>query len=487
MKSHRFIYALIAAVICLSSCSKGFQDINTSPDAVIKPTLAYTLPDIELLLLDQAYYCNVTVLGQLMDEMSSYGSVFNTLTIGGNSEYHFTYQYSIPVKNVVDFINATKDSKTDINYNCIGRIMRVYALHTLTDLYGDVPYFDAGKGYLDKNFQPAYDDQKLIYADMLNELQDAATKFDATQPIPTTADIVYAGNIDKWKRFAYSLMLRLALRMNKPDPQNSAKWISTAINGGLMQSNADNFTVYYKPNTYYATISNGQSTPVVYYDTWKLAEPFVKYLRDNKDPRIHIYSVLPNGDTTTANQLGLPPFTPSNQVPLELTSYSYSPKTTFGKYDAPFIHLAYSQVQYMLSEIALRNLVPEATPADANGYFQNGVRAAMDELSIYGGDYKITTDDVNQYLLGHQLDISDMEGSLNQINSQYWVETHYNFYETFANWRRSGYPKLDESKGALPRRLMYTTQETNINSANVQAAVSRQGPDLTTTRVWWDK
>ena len=487
MKKYRYISFVLVAIISLASCSKNFDQINTSPDAVSAPSLNYELPDIELLILDQAYYTSVTVIGQLMQQVSSYGANFNTIVIGSNPEYHFNYQYSTPIKYLADFLSHTQESKENINYNAIGRILRVYALHTVTDLYGDVPYFSAGKGYTDRNFQPAYDDQKLIYADMMKELQEAAASFDATQIIPVKADIVYAGDISKWKKFANSLMLRLALRMSKADPANSAKWISTAINDGVFESNDDNFVVYYKPNTYYATISNGQSTPFVYYTTWKLAAPFVDFLKTNNDPRIYIYSVLPNLDTTAAMQKGLPPFTPSNLVPSPLTEYSASPLTTFGKYDAPYIHLSYSQVQLMLSEIAIRGLVPEVNASQAAAMYENGIKAAMNELSIYGGTYKITDEAINNYINNHPLNTANVDTALKQINTQYWVEMHYNFYEMYANWRRSGYPVLTQGGQELPRRMSYPTQETNINSANVQEAIKRQGPDLPTTRMWWDK
>jgi len=115
------------------------------------------------------------------------------------------------------------------------------------------------------------------------------------------------------------------------------------------------------------------------------------------------------------------------------------------------------------------------------------VTAAMNELSIYGGSYKITNNDISNYLQAHPFNTTNTDSALNQINTQYWVETHYNFYEQFANWRRSGYPLLDQSRYTIPRRLQYPVQELNINNANVQAAIKDQGPDATTTRVWWDK
>jgi len=487
IKSLTVLCGLFAVLsILATSCTKDFQSINTSPNSVIKPTLSLVLPDIELTLLDNAYYTNITVLGQIMDQFSSYSADFTTLAIGSNPEYHFNYQYGTPIKNLVDFVNQTQGQPALINYNSIGRILKVYAFQSVTDLYGDIPYFNAADGYITGNLQPTYDPQSKIYADMFTELQNAANNFDVTQTLAQN-DIVYNGNITNWKKFAYSLMLRLALRIEKVDPVNSAKWANVAYSSGLMQSNADNFVVYYKPNTYYATTANGQCTPFVYYSTWKLAAPLVDYLKSNNDPRIYIYSVLPNGDTVAAHQLGLPPNTPANLVPLPITSYSVSPATTLAQYSAPFIHLSYSQVQLMLSELSLKGIITGLGVNDAVSFYNNGVNAAMNELSIYGGNYTITQGSINTYIQKHQLNTAIADTALSQINTQYWVETQYNFYEQFSNWRRSGYPVLNQSNYVIPRRLMYPVAENNINAAGVAAAVKDQGPDLTSTRVWWDK
>ena len=76
---------------------------------------------------------------------------------------------------------------------------------------------------------------------------------------------------------------------------------------------------------------------------------------------------------------------------------------------------------------------------------------------------------------------------------RYWVTTFMNGYESYANWRRCGYPKLtpthyagNESNGQIPRRLPYAIDEYTINKANVEQAVQQQGADNLNTRIWWD-
>lgn len=477
-----FILLLIGFI---SSCDENFDEINKSPDLVEEPDPDKMLPHIELTLLDADYYTNGFYAGQFVYHVSDMGQQFNALTLpstGNNSNYHFDYTYTQSIKNIVDFLDNTEDEEL-INYHSIGQILKVYSFHTVTDLYGDIPYFEAGKGYKDRIFLPVYDDQKLIYEDMLNELQEAAASFDPSKKIPAVSDIVYEGDITKWKRFAYSLMLRLGLRMSKADQDNARKWLNVALQGGVMQSNDDNFVVYYTSKEPFVTTANGQAVPMILYPTYKLAEPFVAFLRDNNDPRLKVYSALPNGDTTRSNQRGLPPFTPSSEINMSQSEYSESPQQTFGRYDAPFIHLSYAQVQFMLAESAARGWLE----GDAKLSYESGIRAAMEQLTVYGEQGEISDSRIEAYLEQNPFNPINLEDALNLINTQYWIETHYNWYETFANWRRSGYPVLDESKFSLPRRLPYPIEEININTDNVQAAIKRQGPDNVTTRVWWDR
>ncbi len=95
-----------------------------------------------------------------------------------------------------------------VNQNAIANIWRVFILHRVTDLYGDVPYTEAGQGFLTGNFKPKYDKQSDIYPMMLSALESAAGKLDAAKPSYGASDVIYQGSVPKWKTFAYSMMLR---------------------------------------------------------------------------------------------------------------------------------------------------------------------------------------------------------------------------------------------------------------------------------------
>ena len=507
-------------VSALSSCDKGFEETNRSVDFVSEPNLDYLLPDIELTMMDNTYYTNGDFVAPYVMHVANRKAYSALILPGGYHGYHFEWTYGNPLKGVVDLIYRTKDDPSRVNYNSIGRIIKAYLFHTLTDLYGDIPYFEGGMGYINRVFTPTYDPQQQIYADMFKELEEAIAAFDNTKLLPTQSDIVYKGDIVKWKRFANSLMLRFGLRIMKADPVNGKKWIEKAIAGGVLTSTSENFVVKYLPNPSTGgttnPTSNGQPHIFIRYpDNYRLTSQFINILKDHNDPRITAYAmrsgsrtVYTPGSKLPADQKGWPAFgdrmedAPYSSIPsADRVKYSVSNNTTFGKYDAPFIHLSYAQTQFQLAECVERGIIS----GNAKTYYENGVRAAMEQLAVYGAEGVIPSQKISDYLIENPYNPANLEEALEMINTQYWIETHYNWFETFANMRRSGYPKLYEklvrsqrpagdtgpyqpgNEGAvLPRRLTYQPDEVATNP-KLQEALQRQGPDLTTTRMWWDK
>lgn len=486
-----------------SSCDKGFKEINTSVDFVSTPTLDFLLPYVELTMLDKNYYTQTYYAAAYAGQINTNVN-FPGITAYKETEMseHWVWIYKNPLKNIVDLIERTQGDPAMVNYLSIGRILRAYLFHSVTDSYGDIPYFEAIKGFSEGITTPKYDKQSDIYLDMLKELSEAAGALTTSKANPLTADIIYKGDITKWKKFAYSLMLRLGLRIMKADAVNGKKYIDMAIAGGVMTSNADNFVVYYTTQLAgTGTTSNGTAHTWIsssYITTYRFAEPFVDSLKTKNDPRTPVYLMrekLPltsyqEGNHDPAAQRGRKQF----DNLLNRDSASVANIKTFGRYDAPFIGLSYAQTQFQLAECVVRGLIT----GDAKTYYENGVRAAMTELSIFGADGwnpggTITTAQQNAYLAAYPYDPAN---ALKQINTQYWIETFPNYYEAWANMRRSGYPDvysglnltLSANLGAaLPRRLYYPRAEFAANGTNINEAVARQGADLTSTRVWWDK
>jgi hypothetical protein len=496
-KNFKKYFLVLLATAAFSSCDKGLQGVNTSVDFVSTPNIDYELPYVELTMADINYYTisrNAAAFVGHVDDNYSYQRL-----VAPDEDYmgeHFKYIYQKPLRTVFDMIAHAQADPNKINYVSIGRILRVYLFHQLTDVYGDIPYFEADKGYTDQIIKPNYDPQQKIYMDMFKELTEAVQAFDNTKAIPSLSDIVYKGDITKWKKFANSLMLRLGLRIMKVDAANGTKYINQAIAGGLLTSNADNFVVAYQPNSNNTTTANGAVKVFVsssYVDRWRLASAFVDSLKNRNDPRTTVYCMLPtapftsfhDGDHTFSKQRGIPQF---GGLTESRNNFSTSNFRTFARYDAPIVHLSYSQVLFQLAELSYRGIIS----GDAKTNYENGVRAAMSELSVFGPDGVVTAAQQDAYLTQNPYVAAN---ALNMINTQYWIETHYNWYETWANMRRSGYPDtystlnqaIPENFGAhLPRKMLYPASEVAANP-HVQDAIQRQGPEVADTRVWWDK
>src|SRR5690554_5564323 len=176
---------LILALGLLYSCDDGFEELNKNIDLVTEPNLDYALPHLQLSMTDANYYTIADYVGAITFQVNRRKD-FETLIRPGDTyhSHHFEWLYESPLKTASDIIEQTKDDPDKANYLSMARILKAYVVQNLTDSYGDVPYFEANKGYTERIFTPSYDPQKLIYEDLFKEVQEAVQDFDATKEIP---------------------------------------------------------------------------------------------------------------------------------------------------------------------------------------------------------------------------------------------------------------------------------------------------------------
>ena len=147
-----------------------------------------------------------------------------------------------------------------------------------------------------------------------------------------------------------------------------------------------------------------------------------------------------------------------------------------------------SQNSLLIAEASFRGWVSSGSAAQ---YFSDGIRAHMDQMGTFDPSTAVSTGARDTYVANNPLNTGT---ELEQINTQYWISSFLNGPEAFANFRRSGFPALapnpypgKEITGTFIRRYSYPSSEISSNNANVQEAITRQGPDNLDTRVWWDK
>jgi hypothetical protein len=383
--------------------------------------------------------------------------------------------------------------------------------HRLTDLYGDIPYFDAGKG-LDGQFQPKYDLQSDIYPDMLKELEESANLLDASKPTFGPSDLFYDGNTTQWKKFAYSLMLRLGMHLTKIDLKSAENWVKKAIAGGPILEDVDMAKISYFDGSlesnrnpfsaHWLTLDYVNPQDPNNVQGSKISKRFMDQLKGNstttKDPRLNVISVLwvkqPSGlyvkDTSTALQKGMEN-AKYNAYPADYEIYSEPNPNTVMNYAAPVCVMTPAEVNFLLAEAAIRGWYN----GDASETYANGIKAAMRQWSLYGSEGTISQDKIDYYIANNPFKAGGtFDEKLEQISTQKWILFYLDQIENFANWRRTGYPALVPTNypgnltgGRIPRRFIVPDSEELYNKDNFLEAKSRQsGSNTLLSRVWWD-
>ena len=491
---------VLLGLLTLAACD-NFGDLNVDPTKADQIDPNFKITDIELRISGERYEnwrTNLIYSSTMIQHLAALPTYWSGDKYLYNADYSASMwerYYPNIAKNIEDLRLQTCDDPALVNYCSTGRVLRVFMYHRLTDLYGDIPYFEAGRGYIDGNVTPKYDPQQAIYADMLKELEEAAAAFDASRAT-ASGDLIYGGDVTKWKRFAYSMMLRLGMRMSKVDPTQAQQWVQKAVAGGVMQSNADNAAVPHDLNAW----RNGVGEVFLADANQHLSQTFVDWMKSRNDPRLTAYGQvpvagapavgLPNGynATTIVNHPSWIPCTGTPAPsPCGMAVYmDVNPEITGS--DDPMFFQTYAEVELLLAEAAVRNW---GGVTGAKDHYDKGVRAAMTYLAAYGSGASISAAQADAYLAANPFDAGR---ALEQIGYQYWAAVLFNEYEAFANWRRTGFPSLtpvvypgNVTGGTIPRRLRYSQGEQVSNTANYNEAIARQGPDEFTTRVWWDR
>lgn len=503
-------YSLISllSIFILISCEDGFDEMNTNPVLLtsIDPVFQLNYSIINMAPGYNNLTYETTIVRQMITPFIGVGT-------GGNlnqdnrsaTQGNWQFLYRNVIKNMVDAVQTAEQDPDRSNLLSILRIWKAYAFMVATDTYGDVPYSEAARGYLEGTVFPVYDPQQSIYMDILSELSEAAaTLNESNDAVPQ--DALYGGDITRWKRLGYSLLLRAAMRLTKVDPATAEQYVSTAVAGELMESNLDNAVVRHNADfrNNVGTNVNGGQAPFYYLD-----EEFVNWMKAHNDPRLVAIGVRyvgaaqegdqveENADRTFDAQIGMPQGYDNTTIPpiaeglglASLYDFTQMDRNRLGNPEAPSFLITYSQTRLLLAEAIVRGWAT----GDATAEYQRGIRGNMIQFSQWPGETTIAEADIDAYIAANPL-AAGTEAAIEEINEQYWMSSYLNGYEAWANFRRSGYPDVapnpypgnDLEGEDFIRRLTYPDSERTVNKANVDAAVARMGPDILDTRVWWD-
>ena len=526
----RLIYScLLIGASLFTGCTKNFDKINTDPNS----TSAALINPNFLMAQSQVQFANTGYDQLLFQSMwvQSLASPEGYYTNGDKYVYGGSYQdYKGRTWNtsygaatlLYEMQNLIKGNAAYANLNSCGTILLMMELERVTDAYGDCPFSQALQAKTGIA-APVFDSQKSIYASMLSQLATATAALDATKAGPTS-DLFYGGDITKWKKLGYSLMLRAAMRLTKVDAATAQKYAEMAYTGGTMASTADDA----RATTDY-TNGNGNSNAAAQltaadFDGVRWGNTLISYMQSTSDPRIPAIAEVSAvsgaagnanqvpGITTASLQIGMPngydetgstydiskapnypgtsPASTSTDSPDPIGKYSRPRFAVYDDRNSRNMLLTYGETELLLAEAATRGW---ATGVAATHY-ANALAADMTELAEINATPAavVAPVDITNYVAAHPLVAAT---ALQQINMEYYVEcsTSFNFNEAFANWRRSGYPALTPvtypgqfTDGSIPRRIVYPVSVGSTDAANYAAAVSAMGGDTFTTRVYWD-
>lgn len=470
-----------------TSCQKDFGDMNVNPNTPSEPSTKFLFGSAVLGLAGVTNAAGGVLYVQHLGEF-----IYNNESRYFNREYSYNGIYSGPLMDLTRIIElntdpATKDTKavTDNspNDNQIGhaRVLRAFLMLHMTDRWGAIPYSEALKGT--GNIKPAFDDQKLIYADILKELKEASDQITVAMP----NDPLFSGDWRRWKKWANSLRAIAALRIVKTEDAAAGQAaFNEAVAAGLMTTIDDDATYSY------LAVQAFENPWFTNYRTrfdYGVSATLIDKLQDLADPRISILARAPKNAPGTFK--GVPYGMNEQYVTDDHSLIGVTPAAQ----NFPAILTSYAQVCFTMSEAALRGWIPGGD-VETIDWYNKGITASMKKWHVLNKTTPAATD-TTTYPLG--VDVVLLPGQstnvkLERIMTQKWINFYLgNGYEAWAEWRRTGYPVLSPAPdavnvgGQIPRRQCYISTERDLNRANYDAALAAQGPDELSTRVWWDK
>ncbi|MDP4276512.1 MAG: SusD/RagB family nutrient-binding outer membrane lipoprotein [Bacteroidota bacterium] len=430
-----------------------------------------------------------------------------------NNNY-FNYFYTVAGNyELIEKLNTDESTKSvaalygdNTNQIAVAKILKVWLMQVIADTWGSVPYSEAFK--LNGGIEyPKYDDLTALYPALINELKTAISMIDVTKQAFYSGDRIYNGDPVLWKKFAYSLKARLALRLSKVDP-NWKSYMADVIADPSLGFTSNDDEAMFK----YTTIAPDECSFyrgffVESRNDFTITKPFCDLLKGQRDtlnnkqhpwegvvdPRLAIYTTPRNG-----NYIGMPYGFPSTDINTAIKNaspswYSTSNHPIMLNKDFSVPLMTYAEYCFILSE--------------ANGFssaeYEKGIRASIAHWAKLAGK-TIPQATIDNY-------VAAVSGTVNAetVATQKYIHLYMQGTEAWSEYRRTGYPKtllkpgeytynkagslfkfttLSDTKGDLPARVKYPTNESTLNPDGFNAAVAKltDGVNNYYSKMFWD-
>ncbi len=492
-------------MILLVSCD-NFLDVNEDPTRLKTASISQTLVAAE-----------TSLAFNMGSDIFIYSSIFTQQAAGqgvaaaqtreydkyllSNSDVNNTWSnfYSVCLADL-NYLKQNALAQGNPQHAGIANVLQAFSFGILTDVWGDVPYKEALEGVT--NVQPSFDNSQEIYDSLFVLIDDGIAKMDQPNTLAIGSDdLIYGGDIAKWKKFANTLKLRLALHYAKVDNGALLKSIISA-GGPFMESNADNFQMAFE------NVTNRQN-PVHQFelqraDYYAPSDFIIKFMQAKQDPRLTVYfTPFPYTATTPSA-----PFAAyRGTVPGDATTVPYSRIHTYLRGSvlsdngtraanggvnstsltytgaAPTRMLTFAEYNFIIAEAMLQygatapsNSPPTNPVTTKEGFFKAGIEASLANAGITGAT-------ATTYVTTQTSSLT-----LQKLIEEKYIANFGVGVEPWNDWRRTGFPNLSVSPAAaaagnntIPRVLVYPLSEQQANLANVPERAS-----MTLKSVFWD-
>ena len=509
----------------LSSCTKGWEELNTDPNnpTSVPPT---TVLGHVIRATGDAFFDD----WQGMNNFLSYAGVVTKIqytdesrlderesTINTAWRNYFTLLEDL--KKVEQLADANPNDVYGDNVKAAAMTFSAFLWIMATDQWGYIPFSQALSAETDGITNPKYDTQQSIYMALIDSLKTAYNMFGPQGGQIGNGDFMYGGDWTKWQEFAGSLLLRLATHISYVDPSD-AQSIFNDIKAGTYKvfgSRADEAKLkwpgespYYEPwyNNYFIAGRDDHGD----------AKTFIDTLVSWQDPRIYAYAIQSGAKYDYGDSAFKYPI-PADEFKGQLEGPTSSAGDVSGTSRMGYLYrmvpngytwfMRYAEVEFDLADLYYRL---DNDPVDAHTHYMNGIAATFAETGedpVYGQNIlteeatyealpKVawngtSTSSMFNFVRGESG--SPVPDDLVRIWVQRWIALYKQGQEEWALMRLTDYPKMPTPPGSSyaglhnrsPQRYPYPTDEQNLNSANLNAAISAQSiVDKFWGAMWWD-
>jgi hypothetical protein len=492
-------WLLLVVIALLASCTDKFEEYNTdtkNPSVVPGEPL---FSNAEKTLSDQISSTNVNnnvwkLWAQYWTETTytdeaNYDIVNRTI-----ADWTFYYYYTGAVSNdgvlsdlkrageLISAQTPATDADKIVQQNklYIIDLLEAYSYQRLVDIFGNVPYSEA----LDiNNIHPKYDDGMTIYQKLIDRVDADIAGLDDSEGSFGSADLYYSGDVAAWKKFAYTLKVKLGITLADVDPTLAQSTVESAYDKAFTSSDDDCLMPY---------LTNTPNTNTLYEDLvlsgrhdFVPANTVVDIMNNLNDPRLPLYFTQVDTSTETGVEK------------LAYLGGSYGESSPFDNYSHvsdklldptfPGFIMTYTELQFYLAEAAQRGYNVGKTAAE---YYDEGVKSS---IMWWGG----TEAEANAYLAKPEVDYNTAIGTATGgwkevLGTQAWLAAYTRGLVGWTEWRRLDYPIFNlaptiDSYDQIPVRFTFPINEQTLNADNYAAAASAIGGDELTTKIFWDK